>query len=130
MNGEGWKIENGRASYACGDILLSVGSIGESRLFVAGPVVPLIPFTHEYSGYLTVSASGSSACPAVTRGGSVFKAYEKSEYNQNITCQYKLGTLDQSDEIFLVLSNGSSCKANPLQFRREDDWGYCLVCSA
>ena len=130
MTGEGWEIENGRAKYECENTVLSVGSVGESRLIIAGPVIPLVPFSHEYPGYLTIRVSESYTCPTVTLDGLEFESYEVSQYNQNITCQYKLGTLSQSNEIVLELSLGSSCKAKPLRFKRKDNWGYCLVCSA
>ena len=130
INGEGWEIQNGRASYDCGLSVLSLGSVAESRFFVAGPVVPLVPFTHEYPGYLTVTASESESCPTVTFGGSELEAYKNHEYEQDITCQYKLGRIEDKDEVILEFSHGSSCKANPLRFKRGDSWDYCLMCSA
>ena len=130
IDGEGWDIQDGRASYDCGLSVLSAGSVAESRLFVAGPVVPLVPFTHEYPGYLTVTASESESCPSVTFGGSELEAYKNHEYEQDITCQYKVGRIEDKDEVILEFSHGSSCKANPLRFKRGDRWDYCLMCSA
>jgi len=130
INGEGWEIQNGRASYDCGLSVLSLGSVAESRLFVAGPVVPLVPFTHEYPGYLTITASESESCPTIIFGDSELEAYENHQYEQDITCQYKLGRINDKDEVVLEFSQGYSCKANPLRFKQKNSWDYCLVCSA
>ena len=85
IDGEGWEFQNGRASYDCGLSVLSPGRVAESRLFVAGPVIPLVPFTHEYPGYLTVTASESESCPTITFGHSELEAYENHQYEQDLS---------------------------------------------
>lgn len=130
-SGENWEISNGHATYQCGNSELEVGSIGISRLILSGPVIPVIPFTHEYPGHLTVTVNNASVCPTINSNNMLFSPYKTNRVHSTISCEYKLGELDHKSKITLQINSEElGCTAGNLQFKPSTSWGYCLVCSA
>lgn len=123
------EIEAGRASYVCGKSSIAVGSLAESRLIVMGPVIPLVPFKHNYPGYVTITASQLSTCPVIELENAEIEAYEEHQGKSSLSCNYKLGALDGRDNVVLELKH-EACKPTPVRFVPKQSWDYCLVCSA
>ena len=136
VDGVGWTIENGAATYVCERYKIRVGAIGTERLIVAGPVIPIVPFKHKYPGYLTLSISCESEdnnfCPSLSIDGKEIQAYEKHQNNSTETCRYRLGRDYIGDEKVSVSfpKNKHGCTIPALQFIFNTEWDYCLFCTA
>lgn len=128
-SGENWAIEKGLAKYQCGNSEISAGGIGVSRLIVSGPIIPLIPFSHEYPGYLSLTVTQQVQCPTININSSELSAYKTNEYKSTVTCEYKLGDFSQVNEAVITIK-AQSCTTSPLKFKSSTNWSYCLVCSA
>lgn len=128
---DNWLISSGFAQHSCDNSEINAGSISLSRLFISGPVIPLIPTKHTYPGYITVTASNSTSCPTINIYGTDHSSTKSHQYKTTITCEYKLGNLDHKQPVQLIFKHPEkACSISPLNFAPTTDWGYCLVCSA
>ena len=138
VEGGGWDIVDNSATYACGEISLSLVDMRAHQLVILGPLVPVVPIPRKHPSPLVFRISGSGhdtvvRCPRVSLGGAPLEAYKKVEWEESSYCNYKMGrdfvhnkTVTLS---FLSPLMADDCAVPDLPVVLTSAWGYTPFCA-